>query len=356
MKVALLIGLFLISTKFIFASDIGILILAHGGGKEWNETIKKAVNFLEKEYPVEIAFGMANPVSIKRGLEKLKGNGVKKVIAIPLFISSHSPIIRQLEYLFSKKDKMEDDPIFMLNREEYYKFKELFDFINSLPSSLSWWIWEELPDREIFKMIMKRYIDDGSRLKNIVLMYQELMNLYKEKSNLVKPIDIELDIYLAKPMDDHPTVAEIICDRALELSKEPSKEILVIVAHGPNAEEDNAKWLESMESIAKQCQKIVIEKRGGAFKSIFSITVRDDAPEPLYNQAREHLRAIVRQAAMWGEIIVVPLLVAEGRVSRSIEKRLEGLKYRWNGKTILPSKKFENFVIDRVKEGLAYFN
>jgi len=82
-------------------------------------------------------------------------------------------------------------------------------------------------------------------------------------------------------LDDHPIVTSILCRRILELSVDPGKESVVIVAHGPNEEEDNLKWIKTMESMAQRCNEHVKEVKGKPFKAILSLTVRDDAPEPI---------------------------------------------------------------------------
>ncbi len=74
--------------------DKGILVLAHGGVKEiWNESVRDAVRPLEGRYNVDIAFGMADRASIQDAVTRLEKRGVRFIVAVPLFISSHSPIL-----------------------------------------------------------------------------------------------------------------------------------------------------------------------------------------------------------------------------------------------------------------------
>ncbi|MBN2733101.1 MAG: hypothetical protein JXR26_11790, partial [Balneolaceae bacterium] len=75
------------------SQDTGVLIMAHGGSKEWNQHVKDAADPLEEKYPVEFAWGMANYVTLQNSIKKLEAQGVSEIIAVPLFISSHSPII-----------------------------------------------------------------------------------------------------------------------------------------------------------------------------------------------------------------------------------------------------------------------
>ena len=43
----------------------GVLVMAHGGGPEWNQSVLDAVAPLGERHPVEVAFGMADACSIR---------------------------------------------------------------------------------------------------------------------------------------------------------------------------------------------------------------------------------------------------------------------------------------------------
>ncbi len=350
-KVLLLIGIFVINFGFSHASKVGVLVLAHGGKPLWNETVMNAVEPLKEKYYVEVAFGMANPVKIEKALRRLEDKGVEKVVVIPLFISSHSPIIRQLRYILGFSDEFPDDPMVHLSKEERKIIKPLWDIFNKLPPPLAWWIQDEMPPPDVFEKVVSLYIT-GKQKEEAVSLYSKAIKIINEKLKTIKPIETKVEIILTDPLDDHPIVTSIVCQRILELSEDPSKESVILVAHGPNSEEDNVGWLKNMESIAKKCSKEVFKKKGKTFRAILSVTVRDDAPKPIYDQAKQHLRALVRQLSVSGDVIVVPLLISQGGIERGILKRLEGLEFRWNGKTILPSEEMIKFLESRIEEAL----
>jgi sirohydrochlorin cobaltochelatase len=157
---------------------------------------------------------------------------------------------------------------------------------------------------------------------------------------------------MTRALDDSPVVAEILYDRIRELSRNVSNETVIIVGHGPNPEEDNRNWVASMESLSAQ----ILEKQkkeGHVSKLILSVTVRDDADKVIYEQAKENLRGLVRQAGKQGDVIVVPLLLSKGGVEQGIVKRLEGLTYKWSGNTLLPDSRFEQFISASVTAGIG---
>ncbi len=77
----------------------GILLLAHGGAREWNERVQMLVAELNSDQPVELALGMASQPAIQSAADRLTERGATSIVTVPLFISSHSSVITVTEYL-----------------------------------------------------------------------------------------------------------------------------------------------------------------------------------------------------------------------------------------------------------------
>ncbi len=284
-------------------NQVGVLVLAHGSSKpEWNEAVVQATEPLRKTYPVQIAFGMANPHTMQPALDRLEANGVDTIVVVPLFISSHSPIIRQTEYLLGLRDSLADPPMQMHH---------------------------------------------GT-------MGRKHHNADPDPSMGLQPLDFQAQIVMTQALDDHPVVARILHERILEMSTDPAKETVLIVAHGPNDEADNRMWVQTMDRLADQVRQLQMQSGATAFKQIFCLTVRDDADRPIYEQAKAHLRSLVYQAGKDGEVIVVPLLLASGGIEAGYVERLQGLKYRWTGKTLLPHPLISRFLEESVRTALQH--
>lgn len=104
----------------------GVLVLAHGAHRghgekgvghvhgeqspetipSWNASVLEAVKPLKGTYPLEVAFGMADPETIQEAVRKLEEKGVSEVIVVPLFISSHSPIIGNSRYILGLQKEL----------------------------------------------------------------------------------------------------------------------------------------------------------------------------------------------------------------------------------------------------------
>ncbi|MFN3532185.1 MAG: sirohydrochlorin chelatase [Candidatus Brocadia sp.] len=131
-------------------------------------------------------------------------------------------------------------------------------------------------------------------------------------------------------LDDSMLVAEILLERANELSTDPTKETVILVGHGPNNEKENRLWLNDMEKLAW-----FVHGKGG-FKEVRVATWRSDAPKEIRDRAIQELRTMVQTSGKEGTVIVVPHLLSSGGVEGEIVNALKGLAYVFNGKTLLP--------------------
>lgn len=82
----------------------GLLVMAHGGSDEWNETVAEVVAPVREEVPVAVAFGMADPATMADGLDSLRLMGVTHVAVIRMFISGQS-FLPQTRYLLGLSDE-----------------------------------------------------------------------------------------------------------------------------------------------------------------------------------------------------------------------------------------------------------
>lgn len=68
----------------------GILVMAHGGGAEWNGRVEEALRPLRDRIPVSLALGMADPATMQSALDSLAEAGVNTVAVVRLFVSGAS--------------------------------------------------------------------------------------------------------------------------------------------------------------------------------------------------------------------------------------------------------------------------
>ncbi|MEK7404210.1 MAG: CbiX/SirB N-terminal domain-containing protein, partial [Acidobacteriota bacterium] len=143
-----------------------------------------------------------------------------------------------------------------------------------------------------------------------------------------EPLKTRAKLILTGGMDDDALLARILADQARSISTDPNGESLVLVAHGPNGDSDNERWLACLKAHATYLQQSV------GFRRVWFITLRDDSPKAVRDAATAALREKVRADSMDTKVLVVPVLVSLGRVQSEIKKRLEGLAFRMSASGI----------------------
>ena len=272
----------------------GILLLAHGGRDDWNEKVLALADRVDSSHPVEVAFGMANKRNMQDALDRLTERDVTRIVAVPLFISSHSSVLRATEYLLGSRD---DAP----------------------------------PQLKAFARMGARR--DSGRSGN------------DPGFDWTTPVETKVPISVAPALDGHALVAEILISRALDVSRVPEEEVVLLVAHGPSSDEDNDLWLENMSTLAERMRPRT------RFSRIEHCTVRDDAPDPVREQATRELRAVVEGAVEEGKaVLIVPVLLSYGGIEAGIRRRLEGLPYRMAHHALLPDDRLSQWVLMQAVE------
>lgn len=267
----------------------GVLLLAHGGRDDWNREVLELASQVDSTLPVEVAFGMANKRTIQDAMERLAERDVTEIVAVPLFISSHSSVMRATEYLLGSRA---DAP----------------------------------PELEAFARMGARRASGGPDRD--------------PDFDWTTPLEGATSIAVTTALDSHALVAEILLSRALDVSEQPEREVVVVVAHGPTSEEDNALWLANMGILVE-----TIRSRT-RFSRIQYLTVRDDASDPVREQATVELRAVVEDAVEEGRsVLIVPLLLSYGGIEAGIRRRLEGLPYRMADQALLPDERLSEWVL-----------
>jgi sirohydrochlorin ferrochelatase len=90
---------------------VGVLVIAHGGTNQWNGTVRKTVGKARVDSPTEIALGMGmhdgEVRRLRQIVDRLERKGISRIVVVPLFVSSHSEVFRQYEYLLGLREKPE---------------------------------------------------------------------------------------------------------------------------------------------------------------------------------------------------------------------------------------------------------
>jgi sirohydrochlorin ferrochelatase len=286
---------------------IGILVIAHGSPSEsWCEPVRDTVDEVDLSYPVELGFLEFVPnETINDAVERLDDAGVTEIIAVPLFISSHSSHIQEIEYVLGLRE--------------------------TLPTMSEHVVVEGVEMERSIVPKGGRYVISRVPVEIEAGGVMRAMGHPGEEEELV-PVETDAEIVLAAAMDDHWLVAGIVADRTADLCADPEGETLVLVAHGTDEEDNFAGWVNSTSSLANQARLKLAYGRdpsiglGGAEAAFIH---HNETLHPEFT-----LRPIVENST---GPIVIPLMISGGYFTGTkIPSLLENLTYAYDGSALTP--------------------
>jgi len=233
-------------TRSIDDGAFGVLVMAHGGSEEWNRQVAEAVAPLASEVPTRLAYGMADPRTLQAALDSLSDDGVTRVAVVRMFLSGRS----------------------FLDQTEY--------FLGLSPTPPAAFV----------------LMDHGNSHAGAH---------HAGPSPDPRPIDHGLTIATHAPgMLDSPETAAIMRARALEVSRSPATESVLLLAHGMGDDAENDEVLAAVRGIGRG-----VEAEG--FARVEVATLREDW-ETARAAAEEEIRAFVgAESAEGRRVLVLPV-------------------------------------------------
>jgi hypothetical protein len=124
-------------------------------------------------------------------------------------------------------------------------------------------------------------------------------------------------------VDDDPLFAKALLANARSVSKHPSRETVILVAHGQGDDAGNKQWLDLLGSLANRMRA----DGGSDFRAIRCATWREDWPDK-NKAAVKQVRAMVAEADRdGGRALIVPARI-NGR--GAADRYLKGLDFGWS--------------------------
>ncbi len=173
------------------AEPFGVLLLGEGGDHRWRQAVLEIRRALGR-VPLEFAPGLADTRAIQKGVEALEAKNVRKIVAVPLCLSSFSEVMDQSRFLLGIREK---------------------------------------PSREFLGAPHAHDQSLGARR-----------------------VRTRLPLVLTQALDGHPLLVEALASRAKALSREPSLESLVLVGQAPRGPEAARDFLASTRDLAEKAR------------------------------------------------------------------------------------------------------
>jgi hypothetical protein len=263
------------------ATDLGVLVMAHGGGKQWDQDVLAALSPLKEEHDVEVAFGMADAESLQEGVSKLESRGAKNIAVVRLFISGDS-------------FKKETEQVLGLVSGAPARPPANTDHAHHQGHSMEFW---RIDTRASFALSQEGLVEA-------------------------------------------PEMGNILLDRARTLSKEPPREDVLILAHGPGDDAENDRWIAELDQRADTVRKAL------PFRRVHVETLREDWPEKR-KLAEQRIRGFVTRASREnGRAIVIPFRV---QGFGPYAKVLDGLEFVSDGRGLVPDPEVTRWVARQIE-------
>ncbi|MDF2772496.1 MAG: hypothetical protein K0S86_1990 [Geminicoccaceae bacterium] len=264
---------------------VGTVIVAHGGDSSWNARVLDVARTVRSDTPVEVSFLMGPSAKTARFQDAVARLEARRVAEIVVV------------------------PMLVSSHSGHY---------------------EQI-----------RYLaGDSVTLDERMMHHLHMAGI--ERASVAVPIRV------TRAMDDSPQVARVIADRALALAATraavPRERALFIVGHGPNSAEDHAEWMRNLRPVADSV------KAWTGFRDVRVGLVRDDAPAEVRAEAVRRVREIIdlQHRVTSHDVIVVPVLVSKGAVSRDkIPNDLAGLPVVYAGEPLLPHPAMARWIEER---------
>lgn len=170
----------------------GLLLVAHGGGPDWNKQVLDLAAAVRFSGPVRASFLMGPGASerpFQREVAALRSAGATRVAVVPLLISSHSEHFDQLRYLVGVRDSLD--------------------------------------------AMMMHHLHMGG---------------------IERPVDRN-GLTLLSALDSAPELADALAERAVALVPDRAQRAVLVLGHGPNGAEDYARWMAALRPVAERVRQ-----------------------------------------------------------------------------------------------------
>ncbi len=258
----------------------GVLLMAHGGDRAWNEQVTRIVAPLQDDFPIEIAFGMAQTSTIRDAVARLEKKGARRIAVVRMFVSGDS-FLAETEYILGLRKTL-----------PHCAAHPTTAAAGSSPPAGGDTAHAHGHDDQAH---------DGHHMEP------------------PEPIATQCSFVLSRRgVAESPLVDQILVDRVRKLSERAETESVLLLAHGPADDDENRRWLDNMRQRAGRIREL------GPFRDVRCETLREDWPEKRAESERR-IRDYVRHATRdGGRCIVVPFRVSG---FGPYEGMLKGLDY-----------------------------
>jgi sirohydrochlorin ferrochelatase len=146
-----------------------------------------------------------------------------------------------------------------------------------------------------------------------------------------RPLPVPMSV--TRALDDAPEIGRILAEQWKALDASARRAPIALVAHGPNSDEDAARWIANLT-------RAVEPLRLAGAPAISIHLLRDDAPPPVRAAAVAALREQIKDT-----IVVFSVLISSGTINTvKIPRDLEGMPVRYVPTALAPHAELSRWI------------
>lgn len=303
--------------------DFGVLVMAHGGSPEWNQGVLDTVAPLTARHNLEVAFGMADAVSMQEAVTRLEERGADRIAVVRLFVSGESWYERTEQILGMRDGAPARGEA--AGHPEHMAADAHAGHGAAASQDAHAGHGGGVPDGSAGAT---RAAADTDSHAGHMAAAEPAASAGMGHSMEFWRIDTDAEFALSKPgLADAEEMADVLLARATALSSNPAREDVLILAHGPGDDAENERWLASMDERAE------LIRDTHAFRRVKVATLREDWEEKRVAAEQEVREFVTNANATGGTAIVIPYRV---HGFGPYQRVLEGLEYVADGQGLIP--------------------
>lgn len=351
-----------------------VIILYHPAAEEevWknaDQRAKAALQELASEkglrnivIPFHLGFKHTDSMQLNRGIRSMLNDPAFHYNGAELF--PHPNLLRWLRQTanrFRPPTAEEIGVVVMPHGAGHYYNRKILDAISPLKKKYLLEVAFGMADTDTLQEAVEKLESRGVKLIHVVRLYDTSASL-KEATEYVlglrkapaghghgggAPQRVRSSALFSTSggLDDHPLISEVLLERVLEVSREPERETVILLAHGARSDETDLLWKKKMEIKAR----FIKEKSGKPFKEIRVATLREDWPEKREKAVQEIRKMIEEAGKDGGRAIVISNRITGAGPYR---KYLKGLDYLFNGTGIAPHPNLTRWIEQEIENGI----
>lgn len=262
--------------------SVGLIVVAHGADSVWNARVRQTVSQMKWTHgPVGVAFLMgseAKTASWDSAATQVQRAGVVGLVVVPFMVSSYGSHFRQIQFYAGKLAEM--------------------------PAELG-----------------------------------DMARMGHDMHTMVK---LTVPTIVTPALDDAPELGEALIGRWKELSAPEKKRPLMLVAHGPNNQDDVIHWESNILKTAKTLREAV------APRPVRVALLRDDAPAEVRAASIAAMRDTIVSLGRVAHdsVTVLPVLISTGSVNTvKIPADIAGLPVRYAPVGLAPHAAMARWIV-----------